>query len=131
MELKNGSITLLADRDRGVTIELTDQDAFVRFVEVKMTAQQFVTAMSRMEDVPCLIECRLLDKLGKKMEHKPFEFLMPKYDNYKDREAIAKEKVIEACPEGWEPDLYFGSQTSFFTRDERNYARTIIRKWVE
>ena len=128
MKLDNGKITILAEK-KGVFIELYDSDSCISFIDIKLTSEQFTTALSRMGHTPCTIEYRGLDLIGKRMYHKDFEFEMPvDYDStYRDEIVVSRAKKL--CPEGWEPDLSFSSRDSFFIKDGKSYARTTIRKW--
>lgn len=130
MKLKDGSITILFDRDRGCEIEVRDNEASIVFAKIKLDTEQVCSALSRLSNTPCEIEVIGLDKVGLKMENKFFVFEMPEY-NYSNRDEIAKEEIVKVCPEGWIPDKYFGSQDSFFTQDGKKYARCIIRRWVK
>lgn len=123
----NGAITILIDRD-GASIEIADRASTLTFVKAELTVDQLALALSRRTDTPCKIETRGLGKVGKKMVMRDFEFEMPPH-NYESRKLVAERHVREVCPEGWEPDTYFGSQLSFFVKDAQTFARTTIRKW--
>jgi len=129
MKLKDGRITMLADRDNGFTIELVDNEASTTFVRVHLTADQFMAAMARLGYTPCTIEVMALDRVGKKHEHKAFAFEMPECD-WKSQKETAKRLVTQKCPEGWIPDIGFSSQNSFFKNGDKNMARTIIRRYI-
>ena len=129
MKLKNGRITMLASED-GMKIELHDNDASITFAHIKLTPIQLAQALSRLGYTECKIEVHLLDKIGKKMKNKKFTFELPETNTFRNMD-MAKKIAIESCPEGWEPDLHFGSQGSFFTKDGKQYARTTIRRWVD
>lgn len=137
MKLDDGRITMLASRDNGFTIELKDGSSITTFAEVHLTADQFISAMSRIAHIPCTIKLNRLDRVGKKHEHKNFEFeifevgLLP----YKEKQSV----LIQMCHQemdyqeltefGWISDNHFNSQHSFFQRGNKNYAQTTIRRW--
>lgn len=127
----NGRLTLLFG-DEGATIEIRDQPSREVVCEVTLTPEQTCQALSRLGETHCKVKYGELKNVGKKEEYKEFIFEIPSISSYRreDRKTIAKEIVKEVCPEGWEPDLYFGSQDSFFTKDDKKYARTMIRRWV-
>jgi hypothetical protein len=130
MKLKNASISILINRDY-TTIELHDEDAAMTFIEIKLTPEHLSDALSRLAHVPCKAEIIGIDKIGKKMEHKTLEFEIPENSGWgEERRNIASKYAKKACPEGWEPDNYFGSQNSFFSKDEKQFARCIIRRYV-
>jgi hypothetical protein len=127
----NAKITMLFD-DGGLNLRLEDDDANVTFVELRLNPQQVCQVFSRL-CYTSVESCEVfgLDKVGKKMENKKFEFVLPDDTvSYRDRE-IVKKIAEKICPEGWELDLYFDSQGSFFKRDGKQYARCTIRRWVE
>ncbi len=133
MIIKDGRISLFFNDD-GLRIELRDDDASTTFVRVQLTAKQTCQVMSRLANVPCKkLEVFSLDCVGKKMEHKDFEFKIA--DNKKDQYTMdlkekAQKAVKKVCPKGWTPDLYFGSLNSFFNVGDEMWARTTIRRWV-
>ncbi len=133
MKLKDGRISILCHEDE-VTIDVYDYVSGSTLVGVKLSSRQFTQALSRMMYTKCKsVEVLNLDRINKKHEHKPFEFELPVVDdrfNYEQREKIAKECVKDLCPDGWVADTYFSSQNSFFSKDGKEYARTIIRRWV-
>jgi len=82
----------------------------------------------RMAGVKCEGTIRGIQNVGKIKETK--EFIFEVSDYRPKEEAIQKAK--ELCPEGWEPSLYFGSQSSFFTgEDKKRYAETYIYRFVD
>ncbi len=131
MKLKDGRITILVG-NKEVKIEIMDLDASICFVKVVMTSEQFTTALSRLANTQCDVEVKDLDKVGKKMIHKQFEFeLSFASSGYHERKYLANSVVLKKCPKGWIPDLSFSSQGSFFTQVGKEFARTTIRKWVK
>ena len=129
MKLRDGRITILSDNE-GVDIELRDYGSSIDFVKVRLTSEQFTKALSRQAFTECEVEVFRLDLVGKTQIHKSFGFEIPDGVSFKDEKKVAKEIAKRVCPEGWESDLYFGSQNSFFIKGDKKYARTIIRHWV-
>lgn len=132
MMLRNGKITILFGGDEGMSIELRDGDAAETFARVVLTPEQVVSAFSRLAHTPCKIELEYLklDRLGKKLEVKMFEFPLHGQNVHLLKGAVQRE-AVRCCPGGWTPDLDFRSQDSFFHRDGQEWARTPIRRWVE
>jgi len=130
MKLKEAAITILVNED-GATIELYDKEASIQFAEIKLTAEQFCQAVSRLAHTPCQISVYNLDNIGKTMEHRSFEFAVPQkiWDSPNHREKIA-EYARKICPKGWVSSDYFNSQNSFFIKNEKRMAQCIIRRWV-
>ena len=131
MKINNGSITILCGgHTDGVVIEIRDNDAATIFCKIELDAKQFVAALGRLSNVEAKsMEVFNLDRVGKKHEHKKLEFEIPE-SGYDGRKEIAIKTAKEKCPEGWIPDLYFGSQDSFFMKDGKEYARCIIRRYI-
>jgi hypothetical protein len=128
----NGKITILINRE-DTTIELTDSDASITFAKIRLTVEQLSSALSRLAYTECDIELNGLEKLGKKMQHKEFEFELPRQNmSQRDSKELTKiaNKLLSDLNEGWSSDTYFGSQNTFFVKDGKTYARCTIRRWV-
>ncbi len=131
MELKDGRITMLAS-EKGMTIELRDFKASTTFAEIKLDSIQLAQTLGRFGHTKCKINLHGLDKVGKKMEHKTFEFKIPDDLGWgADTENIVIQTAKDKCPKSWIPDLSFSSYDSFFIKDEQRYAKTTIRRWVD
>jgi len=129
----NGSITVLINKE-STTIEIWDVDANLLIADITLDPEQLSMALSRLSNTPCKelkINDFCLDKLGKTMIYKSFEFELPDDTDYSNRVERAEEIIKKICPEGWISDNYFDSQNSFFTKNNKQYARCIIRTWVE
>ena len=122
-------ISIIATYDRGITIELYDNDAGIMFAEVHLTKEQFVDAalnrLGRCNTEGTIV--RDLDHVGMMQEHKRFIFEISK--SHDDKYAL--ENVEKLCPKGWTPDMQFSSQGSFFEEDGKRFAATFIRRWVK
>lgn len=124
-----GAITMLINRDY-TEIQVEDRNASTTFITLRLTPEQLSAALSRQAFIECDVEVKNLDKVGKTMEHKEFEFPLPKnLDSHRDRKPIA-EYCQSLLSDGWVADTGFSSQNTFFTKDEQKWARTIIRRWV-
>lgn len=128
----NAKIDLFIGRDH-TAIRIHDDDAGICFVEVRLSPEQTVEALSRLSHTNCLsCDVRGVERLGKRMEHKTIEAVIPdRLFRRTEREEFARLAIDKVCPEGWEPDHYYGSQDSFYSKDGKQYARCIIRRWVE
>jgi hypothetical protein len=122
----NGKLTISkAEYSHGKpTIQITihDPDA-VTGVTAEVSLEDYAQAISGLARVDCNILANHPERLGLQRESMPLEFPCS------DRDA-ASDSAWLACPEGWEPDLYFGSQSSFFRRDGEQWARTTAYRWV-
>lgn len=118
-------------REGKVFLRIRDEAAATEFLELEVGQAEFVQALGGLRLTSCVAEIRRLDRLGKVHEHRMLEFpLHKKHRDYDYDKELAREKVHKYCPEGWEPDLSFSSQNSFFAKDGGTWVRTIIRRWV-
>lgn len=128
-----GKITIsrvgLAENDQ-IEITIKDKDACVEFVTASLSLEDFAQAITGISFTDCTFEVRGLDIVGKKMEMKRMEFQLDDEIEWKDRKAVAFDTAKAICEEGWTPDSYFGGQDSFFKKDNKQWARCIIRRWV-
>lgn len=130
MKIKDGRITILINEEK-TRIEIRDHDASITFVRIELNPMQLSQALSRLSFIKCDMEVVGIDRIGKKMEHKNFEFKLRDSDCFEsNNKEVAAKKVFLACPEGWIPDAYFNSQNSIFWKDKETWARTTIRRWV-
>lgn len=135
----NADITIyVRSDDNTVRFEFRDRDAAVRFMEVKISSNEFMQGLRGLACIPVDVNVCDLDKITKKLQLDTIEFRMPENVGYQDEKETARNLAIKYCPEGWVPDLHFSSQDSFFYRrasleDETRvkWARTTIRSWVD
>lgn len=106
-----------------IQIRIQDKLSRSTFVDAIVSMQDFAMALSGMSHQPIEFEVDGLDKVGRLKETMPLEF--PIGDNTLTAAAQF------ACPEGWEPVLYFNSQDSKFNRDGEKWARTTAERWVD
>jgi hypothetical protein len=130
MKITNGRISILVNDNR-TTIEIEDADASCIFVSVTLTNDQLAMALSRLACTPCSVEVSHLERVGKKMEWKSMEFEIPKETSFYHKKTELLELAKKALPEGWVGEYSFNSQNSFFTHNDKRYARCTIRRWVE
>lgn len=125
----NGKISLLIGREE-TTIEIEDANANTTFLKVKLTSEQLSMALSRQAYVPCELEVAGLDRVGKKHEHTQFEFEIPKELANSKYEKELQELAQSKLTDGWIAEGYFSSQSTFFKKDDVQYARCTIRRYV-
>jgi len=131
MKIRDGRITFLFNHN-GATIELHDSDSSATFVKIELTEVQVCTMFSRLGYTETeSMEVFNLDRLNKKLVTRSFSFEIPENCSWSNDRDKVKKLAVRKCPAGWEPDLYFNSQGSFFHDGKKFYARTTIRKWVE
>jgi hypothetical protein len=137
MKLK-GKITILINQDETM-IEIRDELSSITFLKITLTPEQLSSALSRLAMTSCKFETRGLELVGKKMEHKSFEFEIPTYITEKyninynmPEEELQKyaQKLLDEEGEGYIAESYFQSQGSFFSKNGIQYARVIARRWI-
>jgi len=111
-----------------ILITVRDDKSRTRFLEIEMDYSTFAEVLTGASESECDMQVKDLDKVGKSRETGSIEFKMP--NTLTDRKQLAGEIAKINCPEGWTPDLYFGSQSSFFYKDKETWARTRILRWV-
>lgn len=132
-----GRISILVGTD-STTIQIKDHNASTRFLEITLSPDQLCACLSRQADVICELEVRGLERVGKKHENKTFEFKKPSgiktHGNSREEVDILHAAAIEALKESnmndWIPDKYFGSQNTFFRKENEDWARVTIRRYV-
>ena len=127
MKKIKGKITFLVDRDK-TTIEIEDADASTTFVRVELTPEQLSSALSRLAYTDCECYVNNLDRIGKKHENDSFAFEIQEKDR-KDNDKLKELCLNELKKQGmseWIPDNYY----NFFNKDDKFYARAVIRRWV-
>ena len=129
MKIENAKITMLINRDY-TEIEIHDADANTTLARVKLTPEQLSMILSRQGYVECECNTGDLKKIGKKHENKYFEFEIVYSKSKEDLTLACNEALFQQGMCEWESDNYYGSQNSFFSKDGKDYARTVIRRWV-
>lgn len=126
-----GRVTFLINQDYTV-IEINDDTSGALVASLKLSPQQLSQALSRLVDTRCNLEIYTgaADKWGKTHEVQEFVFELPDDTPISDRKEIAKKIAKDTCSQGWKPDLEFSYQNSFFTKNKKDFARTIMRRWV-
>jgi len=124
-----GKITILVGRE-DTTIEVVDANANTTFLKVILTPEELSMALSRQAYVPCEIEVAGLERVGKKHEHKNFEFEIPKELASSSKEKELQSLAQSQLTDGWIAEGYFSSQSSFFKKDYKQFARCTIRRYV-
>lgn len=129
-ELQDPKISMLINFD-STMIEIYDEVSSKTFVRVQLTNNQLASMLSRLQRTSCKVEVGDLTIIGKQMEHQTFEFEV-------DREIKGSNILLHLCctqaleksnMSDWIPEQRYNSQDSFFQKDGKLFARTIIRKW--
>ncbi len=109
-----------------ISLTIEDELSLIKFARFEMTYEQLGKLIANTE-ITIPAEIIGLDNVGKKREIKPLIF---EVDSYWDKEEMI-EKAKLYVDEGWQPILYFGSQNSRFTEDNKHYARTSQYRFVD
>ena len=116
---------------RMISITVRDSDAGIEFLEIDISLESFAECITGLAYAECDIEFSGLENVGKQIERDTIEFEIPEYIYFGTRKEIAYKLAKETAPDGWIVSNYFGSQSSFFRKDGKDYARTSISRWVE
>jgi hypothetical protein len=130
IKLENPKISMLVNFD-GTTIELFDSKSAKTFARVKLTNDQLASMLSRLHRTECQIEVGNLELIDKQMEHQKFEF------EINEQMRTSKGALHQHCLKAlinrnmsdWLPENTYGSQDSFFSKEGKYFARTVIRRW--
>lgn len=117
--------------DDRIRIELIDENSHIHFLELKMTLADFTKAVTGQGYIPIEFDVRGLENVGLVKEMMPLEFPLPPETNYSNEKEVAKELAHKHCNQGYQPSLYFGSQTSFKRSNGVTVARTTQYRYVE
>lgn len=126
------SIDIRASYDDKITINIYDKISGTMFFEAVMTNEQFINAtMNRLAHTPITsASLNHIERVGKKLELDTFVFEIPR--NCDDEYAKTNVDIlVRAIPGNWVAEKSFSSQNSFFSKDDKYYARTTIRRWVD
>lgn len=124
-----GRVSILCDKN-GAIIEIEDHNANVGFLKIQLTAEQFTSCLGRLAMVPCEIDVKGIDKVGKKHENKSFEFAISDAEYSNRNTSVLQTAAQNQLTDGWVADNYFGSQNSFFKKGDQWFARVTIRRWI-
>jgi hypothetical protein len=123
----NGKLTIsrveYSHGEPTIEIRLHDSDS-VTGVTAKLSLKDYALAISGLARVDCDIEAEYPERFGLKRESMDLEFPCENRD-------YACAEAYQASSEGWEPSCYFGSQSSFFQRDGKQWARTTAYRWLK
>jgi len=126
-------LSIFIGKDDNTRIEVKDVLSTITFLRLELTNDQLASVLSRLANVSVKGEINDLDKIGKQMENKKFEFALPEeFEKYSDTDKLRTiaQGLLDKEDEGWIADSYFGSKDSFFNKDGVEYARVIIRRWI-
>ena len=132
-ELK-GNISVLRSCSGGVnhiTIRLEDYEAGIRFADIEMSYEGFAKALTGLSCVPISYKLRHTENLGKTEERKDLVFELPEEIGFGSRVQYSEEMSHKYADEGWTASTYFGRKTSFFEKDNKQYAKTTQSRYVE
>ena len=113
--------------EKYISIQIKDESSRIRFLEVKISLDQFAECITGRSEVPIMMTVSGLEHIGKVKESKPMSFPISSHDR-----DLAAKLAKELCPEGWLVSKYFGSQKSFSHDNAEGYtAHTTIYRYVE
>lgn len=124
----DAQISINASYEDRIVIKVYDKSASTTFLELNLTREQWVNA-SMNQLAHCDVnhaEVLHPERIGKRMEMDTLIFEAPTRADA----AWARDNAALYVPDGWVPDMGFGTRGSFYTKDGQRYAQTTIRRWV-
>jgi hypothetical protein len=118
-----------SDGKNKIKISVRDTEAVINFMDIEIDLDKFTECLTGLSLVDCDMEVRGLENVGKKRESMDIVFELPKEKWHVSKEEAA-ELAKKATPEGWVCSTYFGSQDSFFKKDDKYYGKTTANRWV-
>lgn len=132
MKIK-GRLTILVNGE-STTIQISDDNASVRIIEIKITPEELSLLLSRRAELPVQMNVYNLEKVGKTHENMRYMFEIPKEFRSSSKALELTELCIESLAKenmsDWTPDSYFGSQDSFRESNGKCFANAVIRRWA-
>lgn len=130
MKLIKAAIDIFVN-STGTTINVYDKTSHLQIIEIELTPEQLSQALSRLSHTECTASVFDLDKINKTHEHKTMTFEIPKELSSRKHTEQLHEIALGKVEDGWCPDKYYGTQTSFSTSNGICYANVIVRRWVD
>jgi hypothetical protein len=129
----NGTLTLLLNDD-GLRLEINDNNSGIRIITATLNIEQTCRVLSR-QAFTSMEYTEFTDNssnVGKKLEVNKIDVPLgvSSYDKKSEKTIEIAEKYIKENYEGWVLWDNFSSQGSYFSRDDIDYARASIRRWV-
>jgi hypothetical protein len=119
------------DGRKKISILVNDSEARIEFLEIEIDLEAFSECITGLGHCDCEMEVRGLQNVGKKIENMPIVFEVPKELRYSRNKYKIQTLAEKATPDGWHCSTYFGSQNSFFSKDDKDFARTTASRWVD
>jgi hypothetical protein len=129
MKIEKPKITMLVNSEY-TEIEITDSNSNTTLAHVRLTPVQLSTILARQGYVDCECTTGDLTRIGKKHKNKKFEFEITYSKTKEDLALACNEALFAQGMHEWVSDNYYQSQDSFFSKDGKDYARVVIRRWV-
>ena len=112
-----------------ISIQVRDVDAHIRFLDIEIDLDKFTKCITGLSEIECTATLRGIENVGKKRETMAIEVEIPK-NIYTNRKETAYVLAKKCTPKGWQCSKFFGSQSSFFEREGKSYAKTTATRWV-
>ncbi len=137
----NGRISIGKPSDGLVRIEIRDDNSSLRFLEIRMTKEEFAEALFGLAERPMTFDigdAMERARICKKLITEAITVKVgPEGDiEYKNRKPRAIAAIAKHCKERstkdgvhWIGDTYLGSKDSFHSESGMLYANTYMRRW--
>ena len=114
-----------------MSITIVDDFSHGTLCRLKLTLEEFTRLLTGESFSDIDAELGDVETLGKVREQETFEFKVCDGSAYTGLKDLAIAEGLKVCPKGWRLSTYFGSQSSFFSKDGDTWARTSIYKYKE
>jgi len=117
-----------------VGISIKDELSRITFLNLEISYENFGKLMSGLSCVDCDFKIKEINKIGKKKITNELIFEMPEGYEYENRKTIACDIVnhgIKIGHEGWEIKDSLNSKNSFYSKDDIEYCKMNIAKWID
>ena len=122
-------LTISRNSNDEVAVQIVDALSGARFVDLRLTLEEFAMAITGCAFVPCSGEVRGLDVVGKQKVIEPRTAICPKSTH--TREELEQWLVKHCQEEGWTIDPYLHSQHSVSHQGGGATLRYSVFKYVE
>lgn len=119
------------ENDRKFRIRIQDNNSLQKFIDIEIDAEDLMLALAGEGNQPIEFSLEDCSVVGKIKQSKPLEFLLPEDKTGRCRKLLAENLADKNTDPGYTASKYFGSKTSFYTKDGNRYARTTQYRYVD
>jgi hypothetical protein len=124
-----GELAITRSSDGNIYLRIEDSNSHAKFVELKLTLEQFAEAVTGLHTSDVEMTVTHLDRVGKSRVREHRSVVCP-LDSWK-RELLQQWLITNCQEEGWILDSYLGSQTSTKSVDGGTLLNYAVFKFVD